>query len=987
MQSRTVLLGGVALLGAVAALAAVFAPRALNLRHGQQAAPGAAHLVAFTGRSFAQRAAGDSDKMDAALADLVRHAARARPGHVFSDLHAMNPAARFRPAAADGQALVLVDAVTRGDVQRLKSALVALGLEHPSVFANDVGGWLPVRRIADTAALSELTHIRAAMPRTRAGSGIVATQGDFAQRSSVVRAAYPSLTGSGVTVGVLSDSFDCYEVYAQPGSGVPVSGYTGYAFNGFTATAEDDEAGGALPPSVNVLAEPYTSTPTVKGDCTNYGAPDQAPFSDEGRAMLQTVHAVAPGANLAFYTGDDSEADFANGIVALAGAGAKVIADDLGYFDEPFYEDGIVAQAIDTVEGNGVAYFSAAGNNSNSSWESTAASFPTQAASGQNAGEFLLNFDISGTTTATSLPITIAPLFPGEFLGIIVEWDQPYVTGYPGSLGASSHIDLCVTGATGDYLIVDNDGNAVTCTGANSSGVDPVQILIIGNPANASSNTPQQVLNLMVGLADGTSPPGRLIVSVQTDGQTNPPPISTYATHSESLQGHPGAAGAAAVGAAFYFQTPQCGVSPAVLEPYSSLGGAPVLFDASGRLATPIVRQKPDFVGPDGANNTFLGFQLASTDINGISIGSNGLLPTSIAACQNAAAYPNFFGTSAATPHAAGIAALMLQANPSATPAQIYQALRLSALPMTGSGPTPNFFSGYGFIQADLAFVVPTLTLASNVIALGSSTTLSWSTIDASACTASGDWSGAQGPNGTVTLTPSAGGVTSYTLTCTNSTGTSSASTVTLSTGAAPAPTLSLSSTSIVLGSSATISWSDPYATSCTASGSWSGTLAASGTQPVAPNAIGSDTYTLYCTSLSGQQSATSSVTLDVTTSAPAAPALSVSPTSITLGQSATLTWSSSNATACTAMGGWSGAVSLSGSKTVTPAATGTSTYSLSCSNASGASPTSSATLSVAAAASSSSGGGGGGGALDWRLLGLLAGLALFRFRKPQECR
>jgi hypothetical protein len=985
MQSRTVLLGGVALLGAMAALAAVFSPQAFNLHHGRQSAPGAAHLVAFTGRSPAQRAARDSDKTDAALADLMRHAPRARPGHVLADLHAMNPAARFRPADADGQALVLIDAVTRGDVQRLKSDLVGLGLEHPSVFSNDVGGWLPVRRIADAAAMPELAHIRAAMPRARAGSGIVATQGDYAQRSSVVRAANPSLTGSGVTVGVLSDSFDCYAVYAKPGSGVPAGGYSGYAFYGFTATAEDDEAGGALPPSVNVLAEPFTANPPGQGNCLNYGAPDQAPFSDEGRAMLQIVHAVAPGASLAFYTGDNSEADFANGIITLAGAGAKVIADDLGYFDEPFYEDGIVAQAIDTVEGNGVAYFSAAGNNADSSWESTAPSFPTQATSGADVGEFLLNFDISGTTTASSLPITIAALVPGEFMAVIVEWDQPYVTGYPGSLGATSHIDVCVTGATGGYLIVDNDGKAVTCTGANSSGVDPVQILIIGNPANASAATAKAVLDLQVGLADGTAAPGRLIVSVQTDGQTNPPPISTYATNSETLQGHPGAAGAAAVGAAFFFQTPQCGVTPAQLEPYSSLGGAPVLFDAAGRLATPIVRQKPDFVGPDGVNTTFLGFPLASTDINGIVIGTNGQLPTSNAACQNEASFPNFFGTSAATPHAAGIAALMLQASPSATPSQIYQALRLSALPMTGSGPTPNFLSGYGFIQADLAFVVPTLTLGSNVIAQGSSTSLTWSTINATSCTASGSWSGAKNPNGTETLTPLAAGVTSYTLSCTNSTGSSAQSTVTLSTGAAPAPTLSLSSTSIVLGSSATISWSDSFASSCTASGSWSGPLPASGQQPVVPSAVGSDTYMLSCTTPAGQ-SATSSVTLNVTAAVPSAPTLSVSPKSITLGQSATLTWSSANATACTATGSWSGNESLSGTKTVTPTVTGASTYLLSCSNASGASPAASATLSVAAATPPSSGG-GGGGALDVLSLGVLAGLALFRCRKSPECR
>ena len=847
------------MLGAVAALAAVLAPHLSNLRHGAATAPGAARLMAFTSRGPAGRASSDLAKMDAALADIARHAPSARPGHVLEDLHSMNPAARFRPADLDGQSLVLVDAVTRGDVRELKAALLTLGLEHSSVYANDVGGWLPVSRLADAAARPEVTSIRAAMARAR---GVVATQGDYAQGSSLVRSSYPTLTGTGVTVGVLSDSFDCYAVYAQPGSGVPVSGYTGYASNGFTATAANDVASGALPSGVNVITEPYTVNPTAPGDCLNYGKPNQGPFADEGRAMLQIVHAVAPGAALSFYTGDDSEAAFANGILVLAQTGAKVITDDLGYFDEPFYQDGIIAQAIDTVAGNGVAYFSAAGNNANSSWESTAPSFATLASSGANAGELLLNFDISGTTTANSLPITVAPLFPGEFLGVIVQWDQPYVTGSAGSPGASSHIDVCVTGATSVYLIFNNDGTSATCTGVNASGVDPVQILIIGNPASAASSTSQQVLGLQIGLADGTPAPGRLIVSVQTNGQTNPPPISTYATHSQSLQGHPGAAGAAAVGAAFYFQTPLCGTSPALLEPFSSQGGAPVLFDTTGaRLTTPIVRQKPDFVGPDGINTTFLGFQIASSTINGITVGSNGQLPTSTAACQNNASFPNFFGTSAAAPHAAGIAALMLQANSSLTPTAIYQALRLSALPMTGSGPTPDFSSGYGFIQADAAFVVPILTLSSNAITLGGSSTLTWTSVDAGTCNATGDWSGAQGPSGSVMLTPTVAGVTSYTLTCTNATGTFAASTVSLSTGATPpAPSLSISSPSVTLGNSATITWSDTFASSCTASGSWSGARAQSGTQAVAPSSVGTYTYTLSCSNASGSSPSASAM-------------------------------------------------------------------------------------------------------------------------------
>jgi hypothetical protein len=795
MRLQQLLAGTAAILAAGAVLGAALTVAGSNLRHGSAAAPGPAHLMVSTSRNAAQLADHAAIKLDAALADLARHAPLARAGRELPDLRDMSPAARFTTSPISGASLVLVDAVTRGDPKALRVALEALGLEQASVYSNDVGGWLPVSRIMDAAALSQLGAIHAALPRPRAASGILATQGDYVQHSSAVRAAYPSLTGTGVTVGVLSDSFDCYEVYAQPGSGVPVSGFSGYAFNGFKATAEDDEASGALPAKVTVLAEPYTATPSATGDCLAYGAPDQPPFTDEGRAILQVVHAVAPGAKLAFYTGDDSEADFANGIGTLAANGAKVIADDLGYFDEPFFQDGIVAQAIDAVEASGVAYFSAAGNDANAAWQSIAPTFATPSSGATNPGEDLLNFDTSGATTATSLPITLAPLQPGEFVGIVVEWDQPYVTGAPASPGATSRIDVCVTGTSGVFPIVqDYDGNSVTCTGPNALGVDPVQVLIIGNPASATTNTAQATINLVVGLADGTPAPGRVIVSVETDGQTASP-LTTYATNSPTLQGHPGAAGAAAVGAAFYFQTPQCGTTPAQLEPYSSLGGAPILFDTSGnRLATPTVRQKPNFVGPDGINNTFLGFQLAPPSFDGVTISSSGELPTTNAQCQNDASYPNFFGTSAATPHAAGIAALMLQASPGATPTQIYTALQNSALPMTGSGATPNFYSGYGFIQADTALALlplgpPSLSLGASSIAVGQSTTLTWVATSSTSCTASGSWSGTQAISGSVTLAPAAVGSYTYSLSCINTAGTTTTTSATLTVTAASAAT------------------------------------------------------------------------------------------------------------------------------------------------------------------------------------------------------
>jgi Subtilase family len=779
MSSRFFAIGTLAVLTAMAAVAAVSTLWHPHLR--PSVAPGTASLHAFGSRSAQQRQSAAGAKFDGALADLTRHAALVRPDHAIEDLRSLAPAVRFKQTASDSTPLVLVDAVTRGDPQQLKVALVALGLQHPSVYSNDVGGWLPVSQLDAATASIEVHSIRAAMSRTRTGA--VTSQGDFAQHSDVVRSAH-SLTGAGVTVGVLSDSYDCYAVYAA--NNVPAGGAAGYANNGFTATAATDISTGDLPSSVTVLEEAEAG----QGGCMAYGAPTQLPFGDEGRAMLQIVHDVAPGASLAFYTAENSEADFASGIgklaasVAAGGAGAKVIADDVGYFDEPFFQDGIVAQAIDAVEAQGVAYFSAAGNDGTLAYDNTAPNFSFVSTTAPNSGEHLLNFDASGATTTTSLPVTVAALIPGEFVAIVVEWDQPYVTGAPNSGGATSLIDVCITGASGTDEIIDYAGNTATCSGPNATGSDSYQVMIVGNPANASGNTTAETLNIVVGLAGGTTP-GRIKVAVEDDGAGST--INAFQTNSATLQGHPGAAGAAAVGAAFYFDTPACGTTPATLESYSSEGGAPILFDVSGtRLATPVVRQKPDFVGPDGGNDTFLGFTLASDGVTG------GLLNTTIAACQNNPKYPNFFGTSAATPHAASIAALMLQANPAVTPTVIYQALQNSALPM--ATPSPNYDSGYGFVQADAAFALmpqvappaPTLTLAASSIVVGGSTAITWSSANATGCTASGSWSGALATNGTQTLTPTATGADTYTLTCANTVGSSAPSSVNLTVTAAP---------------------------------------------------------------------------------------------------------------------------------------------------------------------------------------------------------
>jgi subtilisin family serine protease len=633
--------------------------------------------------------------------------------------------------------------------------------------------------------LPQLHFLRAAMARTNTGA--VTSQGDYVQGTAGLRSANP-LSGAGITVGVLSDSYDCYAMYAQPGSGVPASGATGYASNGFTADAAKDISTGDLPASasINVLEEAGAGT-AGSGVCS-FNSTYDLPNGDEGRAMMQVVHDVAPGAKLAFYTAVNSEADMAAGIEALAGAGAQVIADDVTYFDEPFFQDGLIAQAVDKVYGNGVAYFAAAGNNGSNGYDNSNPSFATP--STKPVGEMLLNFDTSNATITTAFAVNIPALAPGDFIAIVLEWDQPYVTGAPQSGGATSSLDLCLTGSASGLLaspdnpnnpnnapVTDLNNNTQVCTGANRAGVDAYQILVLGFPANATSGSPcpagfptsvsfcsaAQTIQIQVGLFGGTTP-GRIKLVIEDNGAGVSYP-GVIKPAGPTLQGHPGAAGAMAVAAVAWFDTPVCGQTPALLETYSAKGGDPILFDSAGvALTTPATRQKPDIAGPDGGNDTFLGFQIGA--------GGSGQ-------CANNTAYPNFFGTSAATPHVAATAALLLQKFPGITPSALYATLKSGALTVandTANGGS-NLNSGFGFIQADSALAdlptAPDVTLNLNptTIKVGESATLSWTVTNATSCTASGAWSGTQPFTGSTKLTPGSAQSYSYTLTCVNADG------------------------------------------------------------------------------------------------------------------------------------------------------------------------------------------------------------------------
>lgn len=264
--------------------------------------------------------------------------------------------------------------------------------------------------------------------------------------------------------------------------------------------------------------------------------------------------------------------------------------------------------------------------------------------------------------------------------------------------------------------------------------------------------------------------------------------------------------------------------------------------------------------------------------------------------------------------------------------------------------------------------------------------TLTWSASAADSCKASGGWSGTKGTSGSELVGPLSV-TTSFVLTCSNSDGGQGSASVQVQVVTDnPVPTVDLSAdpAEVAPGEPAMLSWTTSDASSCTASGGWSGskpTMGSEATRPLSQNT----TFTLTCTGAGG----TSSDSVQVTVASeplPPAPTLafSASPTTVSGSQTSTLTWSATNATSCVAGGAWAGNKPVTGSDTVGPLAT-TSTYTLTCTG-DGGSETKTVTVSVVSSTvappqeeSSSSGGGGG---LDlFSLLFALAALARLHLR------
>ena len=234
-----------------------------------------------------------------------------------------------------------------------------------------IEAYVPVEQLLGVANTRGVQAVVASGPAVT-NVGATDSQGIVQHRVNKLPAG---IDGSGITVGVMSDSYD-----------------TNVAPN----SAALDIASGDLPGPGNPLGN---TEPVVVLE-------DFPARTDEGRAMLQIVHDLAPKARLGFATANTGQLGFANNIRALAGdpaapnfqAGFKadVIVDDIIYLDEPFFQDGVVAQAVDEVVAKGVAYFSSAGNRpATQAYDSKIRIVPAEPASWANT-----NLDFSNVPAA-----------------------------------------------------------------------------------------------------------------------------------------------------------------------------------------------------------------------------------------------------------------------------------------------------------------------------------------------------------------------------------------------------------------------------------------------------------------------------------------------------------------------------------------------------------------------------------------------------------
>jgi Subtilase family/Proprotein convertase P-domain len=398
---------------------------------------------------------------------------------------------------------------------------------------------------------------------------------------------------------------------------------------------------GVLSDSVDFLAQSIASG-NLPADVTVLPGQSGVPGVGEGTAMLEIIHDLAPGAKLFFATAFNGIQSFADNIRALRAAGCDIIVDDIIYFVESPFHDDIVSTAVEEVTADGALYFSSAGNEGN----------VNDGTSGTWEGDFK-----NSRTTLPGLTGGTLHDFGDGVISNRVEASSPNVLTLHWSdpLGASDN-DY-------DFFILDNTLTTVldASTTVQDGDDDPFEITL-----GAFTNE-----RIIIFKADSAK--RRALHLNNFRGQLA---ITTPGT----IRGHaaaPGGYAVAAVNAAFAGGGSFTGGPTNPVELFSADGNRRVFFKSDGTPFTPgnllfannggELRKKPDLTAADGVATS---------------------VPT----------FPSFFGTSAAAPHAAAIAALLKSAKPRLNPERIRRALTRTALDIEAAGVDRD--SGAGIVDA-----------------------------------------------------------------------------------------------------------------------------------------------------------------------------------------------------------------------------------------------------------------------------------------------
>lgn len=470
-----------------------------------------------------------------------------------------------------------------------------------------VSGHVPDERLDDLAGLSPLVQtvreVRNPRLAAQCPTGGV-SEGDQQLRAALARATY-GVSGAGVTVGILSDSYDA---------------------RGGAAT---DIGAAELPGPANPCG--YSSSVGVVSDA--------AGMSDEGRAMAQIVHDLAPEARILMASAVGGQSAMAQRIREMAAAGANVIVDDVAYPDEPLYQDGVIAAAIIDVTAAGVMFFSAVGNDtvwvngtSVGSYETTAfrpTACPPSVIGVVGPSAVCHDFDPSTTVADPTYGITIGTGTPANY-AYILGWNEP-------ESGVVTDLDLC---------LLDASDAVVDCSADDS--------ILFGRPTEFVTGASTGSLRLVVARygAVTTTPRFKLISTGSALTGVEYPTGTGGEVVGPTAYGHGVSASTISIAAVPY-------TNSAVAEPFSSRGPATTCWQpvrgTTAAAPLPACRTTTvDLAATDGGRTSFFGQLVSGTW--------------------------RFYGTSAAAPHAAAVAALLRQRATCLSGPQILGAMRSTAV-------------------------------------------------------------------------------------------------------------------------------------------------------------------------------------------------------------------------------------------------------------------------------------------------------------------